>query len=96
MNPQQEQQPKMENKDKSSSLDMALIEGMLRYNASYNERCAFVAGANWQKEHSYSEQEVTSMLESLRHSILDLEILREVNTNKIEEIDIHQLIPPKQ
>lgn len=27
---------------------------------------SFIDGANWEKEHSYSEQEVISMLESLR------------------------------
>lgn len=64
----QEQQPKMETVEEASENLYPvnyknMFEGM---NIGKIQRDVFEKGANWQKEHSYSEQEVIAMLEALR------------------------------
>lgn len=54
---------------------------------------AFFKGAQWLSTKLYTAEDCEKMLESLRQSILDLEVLREVNTCRIESIDVHQFIP---
>lgn len=73
MNPQPKPTiSKTETENKISDIDPALVEGMLRYPVPYaNERFAFIAGANWKEQHSYSEQEVLGMLETLKYRCLN-------------------------
>lgn len=109
-NPHQEQtNDKMETENaKISQVDPTLVEAMLRYPAPYaNERFAFISGAKWKDQRSYSEQQVIEMLNALRQRCaeeakviyINLETIDgiidiEVDKSSITVIDLHQFIPP--
>jgi len=95
-NPQQEQQPKMETVAHEYAINHC--NGWTMYIPMLED--AFKAGNRYCSKHSYSEQEVIGMLEALRQRCADASKNRELSpnahSNRIEAIDVHQFIPPKQ